>query len=105
MAEAVGQRAHEFGVRQALGATQWDIMRLVLRSGVLMALAGVASGILLALVSTRLLASLLYGVTPEDPATFAAVGAVLVGAAAGACYLPARRVTSISAATALRAAQ
>jgi len=102
MAQAVGQRRHEFGVRQALGATRGDIMRLVFSSGVVMTAAGLAAGVGLAVGSTRLLVSLLYGVAPLDPATFAGVGAVLVAAAAAAAYLPARRATRISAATALR---
>jgi predicted permease len=102
MAQSVGQRTHEFGVRQALGATRADIMRLVFSSGAMMALSGLTAGVLLALVSTRLLASLLYGVTAVDSTTFAAVAAVLIVAAAGAAYLPARRATRISPATALR---
>jgi putative ABC transport system permease protein len=103
MAQAVSQRRHEFGVRQALGATRGDIIRLVFSSGATMTVAGLAAGVVLALGSTRLLASLLYAVTPLDPATFAGVAAVLVAAAVGAAYLPARRATRISAATALRA--
>lgn len=103
MAQAVGQRKHEFGVRQALGATRGNIMRLVFSSGAGMTLGGLVAGVALAFGSTRLLMSLLYGVTPLDPATFAGVAAVLVAAAAGAIYLPARRATRISAATALRA--
>jgi len=102
-AQAVGQRQHEFGIRQALGATRADIMRLVFASGALLTLGGLLVGVALALGSTRLLASLLYGVTPVDPATFAGVAAVLVVVAIGAIYLPAWRATRISAATALRA--
>jgi putative ABC transport system permease protein len=105
MAQAVGQRTHEFGVRQALGATRGDIMRLVFSSGAAMTGAGLLAGITLAAMSTRLLASLLYAVTPVDPATFAGVAAVLVAAACGAAYLPARRATRISAATALRSTE
>ena len=104
MAQAVGQRRHEFGVRQALGATRGDIMRLVFSTGAAMTVAGLLAGVALAVGSTRLLVSLLYGVTPLDPATFAGVAAVLVAAASAAAYLPARRATRISAATALRAA-
>jgi predicted permease len=104
MAQAVGERKHEFGVRQALGATHGDIMRLVLSSGAVLIVVGLAGGIALALGSTRLLATLLYGVTPLDLSTFAAVAVILAGAAAGAAYLPARRATRISAAAALRAA-
>jgi putative ABC transport system permease protein len=69
-----------------------------------MTVAGLVGGVVLALMSTRLLASLLYGVNAFDSATFAGVAAVLVAAAGGASYLPARRATRISAATALRAA-
>ena len=103
MAQVVGQRAHEFGVRQALGATSGDILRLVFSSAAVMTVGGLAAGVGLALASIRLLASLLYGVTAFDPATFAGVGALLAGAAAAASYLPARRATRISAAAALRA--
>ena len=104
IAQDVGQRTHEFGVRQALGATRSDIMRLVVSSGTGIMIGGLVGGVALAVGSTRLLVSLLYGVTPLDPVTFAGVAAVLMMAAAGAVYLPARRATRISAATALRAA-
>ena len=102
MAQAVGQRAHEFGVRQALGATAGDIIRLVFSSATLMTFAGLGTGVALALVSTRVLAALLYGVTALDPLTFVTVGLLLAGAAAAAAYLPARRASRISAADALR---
>ena len=102
IAQAVAQRTHEFGIRQALGATRGDILRLVLTSGAAMTLAGLVSGLALAAASTRLLGSLLFGVTPFDPLTFAAVAGVLAAAAAGAAYLPAYRATRISAAVALR---
>ena len=80
-------------------------MRLVMVSGAAMPIAGLASGLALAAASTRLLGSLLYGVTPSDPLTFAAVAGILVVAAAGAVYLPAHRATQISAAVALRDAR
>jgi len=102
MAQAVGQRRQEFGVRQALGATPRDILRLVFSSGAGMTVVGLVVGVALALGSTRLLTSLLYGVTPLDPATFAAVATVLLGAAAAAIYFPARRATRVSPAVALR---
>jgi predicted lysophospholipase L1 biosynthesis ABC-type transport system permease subunit len=102
MAQAVGQRAHEFGVRQALGATRADILRLVFSSAALMTVGGLIAGLALALASTQLLASLLYGVNAFDSVTFAGVGALLAAASAAAAYLPARRATRISAATALR---
>jgi predicted permease len=104
-AQAVGQRQHEFGIRQALGATHGDITRLVFSAGAVLSVIGLATGVALALGATRFLASLLYGVTPLDPATFVSVAAVLVVVSTGAIYLPARRATRISAATALRAPQ
>jgi len=104
LAQAVGQRTQEFGVRQALGATRGDILRLVFASASVMIVAGLAIGAVLALASTRLLSSLLYGVTALDAATFASVAMILAVAAAAASYLPARRATRISAASALRAA-
>jgi predicted permease len=104
LTQAVSERRHEFGVRQALGATRGDIMRIVFTSGALVIVGGLLAGIALALGSTRLLASLLYGVTPLDPSTFAGVAAILAASAAGAAYLPARRATRGGAAAALRAA-
>lgn len=103
MAQVVGQRTHEFGVRQALGATRGDILRLVFSSGAVMTLGGLAAGVALALTSTQLLASLLYAVTPLDPMTFISVIVVLIVTACGAAYVPARRATRVSAASALRA--
>jgi predicted permease len=102
MAQAVGQRRQEFGVRQALGATPRDIMRHVFSTGAGMTIAGLIAGAALAFATTRLLGSLLYGVTPFDPGTFAAVTTVLLASAAGAIYFPARRATRVSPATALR---
>jgi ABC-type antimicrobial peptide transport system permease subunit len=99
----VSERRHEFGVRQALGATRTDIMRLVFSTGAAMIAAGLLTGIAMALMSTRLLAALLYGITPLDASTFGIVAAILVAAAAAAAYVPSRRATTISAATALRA--
>jgi ABC-type antimicrobial peptide transport system permease subunit len=99
----VSQRRQEFGVRQALGATRGDIIRLVFSSGAVMTLAGLGAGVALAAGSTPFLASLLYGVSPLDSLTFAGVAALLVAAAASATYLPARRATRVSAASALRA--
>ncbi len=102
IAQTVGQRTHEFGIRQALGATRRDIMRLVFSSGVLMTVAGLVVGVALALLSTRLLASLLYQVTPFDATTFGVVAVVVLVTSAIAGYIPARRATRVSAAIALR---
>ncbi len=96
MAQAVGQRTQEFGIRQALGATRSDIMRLVFSSGVLMTVGGLLAGVGLALLSTRLLASLLYQVTPFDAPTFVTVGVVLIMTSAIAVYVPARRATRLT---------
>ena len=102
IAQAVAQRTHEFGIRQALGATRSDILRLVMASGAALTIFGLVSGLALAAASTRLLGSLLYDVAPFDPVTFAAVAAILAAASAGAIYLPARRATRIGASVALR---
>jgi putative ABC transport system permease protein len=102
MTQAVRQRTHEFGVRQALGATRADIMRLVLSSGALFTVAGLAAGALLSVAATRLFASMLYSVKAADPGTFAGVTLLLLAAALGAMYLPARRATRVNPAHALR---
>jgi len=103
MAQMVGQRRQEFGVRQALGATRGDIMRLVFSAAAVMTGGGMVIGFALAAASTRLLVSLLYGVQPRDPTTFAGVALALIAAAAVATYVPAQRATHVSAASALRA--
>ncbi|MGB2621197.1 MAG: ABC transporter permease [Candidatus Acidiferrum sp.] len=98
----VGQRTHEIGVRMALGAEGGDVMRLVLGHGASMALVGVALGIAAALGLTRLMASQLFGVSPHDPLTFAAVAVLLFVVAVAACYIPARRAMRVDPIVALR---
>ena len=98
----VGQRTHEIGIRVALGAERRDVMRLVLGQGARMALVGVAVGLAGALGLTRLMASQLFGVSPHDPLTFAAVALLLVAIALAACYFPARRATRVDPLIALR---
>jgi putative ABC transport system permease protein len=102
MAYAVGQQTREIGVRMAMGARARDVLRMVGLSGLRLAALGMALGALGALAVTRLLASLLHGVTPTDPVTFAVVSMVLAGVAAVACYGPARRATRIDPLVALR---
>jgi putative ABC transport system permease protein len=102
LAYAVAQRRHEIGVRMALGARRADILRMVLREGSRLALAGVAAGLAGALLATRLLAGMLFAVAPTDPATFAAVSALLAAVALLASYLPARRATAVDPAAAFQ---
>ena len=102
MAYLVTQRTHEIGVRMALGAQRSDVMRLVLGEGAKMALAGVAFGISSALGLTRLMSNELFGVSPHDPVTFAAVAVLLTSVSLLACYLPARRAVRVDPMAALR---
>ncbi len=99
---SVAQRTHEMGVRAALGASAWDQVRLVLASGLSLTAIGLAIGALGALGLTRLLASLLFGISPRDPLTLVLVAAMLAAIALAACYIPARRATRIDPMIALR---
>ncbi len=98
----VTQRTHEIGIRMALGAQLRDVMKLVLRRGVTLALIGIAVGVAGALSLTRLISSLLFGVTAVDAATFAMVSLGLIAVAIVACYIPARRATKVDPLVALR---
>ena len=96
------QRTREIGIRVALGAQRGDILKMVLRQGILATLAGVAIGIVAALALTRLLSSLLFGITPGDWVTFLSVAVLLLVVAFVACSIPARRATRVDPIVALR---
>ena len=98
----VSQRTREFGIRMAIGASQRDVLALVVRKGLLLTGAGVVAGLALALAITRLMRALLFGVGPADIVTFAAVPAILVAVALLASYLPAARATRVSPLLALK---
>src|SRR5689334_9265450 len=102
MAHSVSQRTQEIGLRMALGAQLQDVMKMVLRSGMWLALLGIAIGLLGAFFLTRLMSKLLFGVTPTDAVTFASVAAILFVVALLACYIPARRATKVDPTIALR---
>jgi predicted permease len=102
MAFSVTQRTHEIGIRMALGAKRSDVLGMVVRQGLKLALIGVAVGVAGAWALTSLLASFLFGVAPRDPATFALVSLALVAVSILACYIPARRAARVDPMVALR---
>jgi len=101
-AYSVAQRRHEIGIRMALGAQRGSVLRLVLGQGVAATLTGVSIGVVGALALTKMLAGMLFGITPRDPATFAICCVVVAGVALLATGLPARRAARIDPAEALR---
>jgi putative ABC transport system permease protein len=99
---SVSRRTHEIGIRVALGASRADVLALVLRQGLVLALTGSAIGIAGALLLSRLMSSQLYGVSPTDPITFVAVSVLLTLVALAACYFPARRAMQVDPVVALK---
>jgi putative ABC transport system permease protein len=102
IAYTVVQRKHEIGIRMALGANASEVFKHVLREGLLLTIFGEAAGLTTALITTRFLSRLLFGVTPTDALTFGSITVILAAVALVACYIPARRATSVDPCLALR---
>jgi putative ABC transport system permease protein len=98
----VGQRSREIGLRMALGAGWTDVLKLFLQKGVVLAGAGILTGVIISAATASIMESVLYGVRPHDPAVFLTVPLLLLGVAALASYLPARRATKVDPMLALR---
>jgi putative ABC transport system permease protein len=101
MAYSVAQRTQEIGIRMALGAQKSDVLRLVVRQGMMLAAIGVVVGLVGALGLTRVISNLLFGVGASDPTTFIVISLLLIAVAFVACYLPARRAAKLDPVIAL----
>jgi putative ABC transport system permease protein len=102
MSHAVSQRTKEIGIRMVLGAERRNVLRMVLREGTLLTLAGISVGLALGAALTRLISSQLYGLSPTDPLTFLTVSMLLLGVAMLATYIPARQAMKVNPIVALR---
>jgi putative ABC transport system permease protein len=103
IAQSVSQRTQEFGLRMALGATQQSVLSMVLRQGLTLVCVGLIIGAAGAMAASRVLSSYLYGTTPRDPAIFAGVATLFLLSGVLACFIPARRATTVDPLIALRA--
>ena len=102
MSYSVAQRTHEIGIRMALGAQTGTVLKLAVGYGMKLVIIGIAIGLIASFVLTRLMSTLLFGVTATDPTTFTLISLLLVGVAAIASYIPARRATKVDPIIALR---
>jgi ABC-type antimicrobial peptide transport system permease subunit len=102
MSNLVSQRTHEIGIRSALGASPRQMMGMVMGQGLYLALSGIGAGLFFALLAGKALESLLYKVSPNDPATFVTVPVLFAAVALAACWLPARRAMGVNPVIALR---